>query len=131
VRKGYEEFLCATAEVKRAHPRLQVIVVGQDTIEQAPRDLIAKLGFGDDLHLLGLRSHIPDVLSAMDVFVLSSHDEGMSNAIMEAMSAGRPIVATDVGGAPEMIADGESGLLVPPKVVEPLAAPIQRLVDDP
>lgn len=131
VRKGYEEFLCATAEVKRAHPRLQVIVVGQDTIEQAPRDLIATLGFGDDLHLLGLRNDIPDVLAAMDVFVLSSHDEGMSNAIMEAMSAGRPIVATDVGGAPEMIADGESGLLVPPKVVEPLAAAIRRFVDDP
>jgi L-malate glycosyltransferase len=131
VRKGYEEYLRAAADVRKRHPRAQVVVVGQDTTEQAPRELIASLDFGDDLHLLGLRSDIPDVLRALDVFVLSSHDEGMSNAVMEAMSVGRPIVATDVGGAPEMIEHGVSGLLVPPKVVEPLAAAMQRLLDDP
>lgn len=131
VRKGYEEFLRASADIRRVHPRTQVVVVGQDTVEQAPRELIASLGFGPDLHLLGLRSDIPDVLAAFDVFVLSSHDEGMSNAVMEAMSVGRPIVATDVGGAPEMIEEGVSGLLVPPKVVEPLARAMQRMLDDP
>jgi glycosyltransferase involved in cell wall biosynthesis len=131
VRKGYEEFLRAMAEVRRVHPGAQVVVIGQDTVEQAPLELIAALGLGDDIHLLGLRSDIPELLAAMDVFVLSSHDEGMSNAIMEAMSVGRPIVATDVGGAPEMIEHGVGGLLVPPKVVEPLAAAIQRMLDDP
>jgi glycosyltransferase involved in cell wall biosynthesis len=131
VRKGYEEFLRASAAVRRAHPRAQVVVVGQDTVEQAPRALIGELGFGADLHLLGLRDDIPEILSALDVFVLSSHDEGMSNAIMEAMSVGRPIVATDVGGAVEMIDHERSGLLVPPKVVEPLAAAMQRMLDDP
>jgi len=131
VRKGYEEFLRASADVRRAHPHTQVVVVGQDTVEQAPRELIASLGLSDDIHLLGLRNDIPDVLGALDVFVLSSHDEGMSNAIMEAMSVARPIVATDVGGAPEMIRHGVSGLLVPPKVVEPLAQAMQRMLDDP
>jgi glycosyltransferase involved in cell wall biosynthesis len=112
-------------------PDVQFVVVGQDTREQAPQDLIAALGIGDRLHLLGLRQDVPDVLAAFDVFVLSSHDEGMSNAIMEAMSVGKPVVATDVGGGSEMVSRGVTGLLVPPKVVAPLAEAILQILNTP
>jgi glycosyltransferase involved in cell wall biosynthesis len=64
---------------------------------------------------------MPEVLSAFDLFVLSSHDEGMSNAILEAMSMELPVVATDVGGTGEVVRHGESGLLVPAKDPLPLA----------
>jgi len=131
VRKGYEEFLRATAEVRRTRPDTQVVVVGEKTREEAPHQLIAELGLTDHLHLLGLRTDIPDVLAAFDIFVLSSHDEGMSNAIMEAMAVGKPVVATDVGGTAEMVEAGASGLLVPPREVAPLADAIGALLDNP
>ncbi len=69
---------------------------------------------GVDLRLLGYRPDVEQVLAALDVFVLSSTSEGLSNTILEAMAAGRPVVATRVGGAEEMIADGVTGVLVPP-----------------
>ena len=69
---------------------------------------------GVDLRLLGYRPDVEQVLAALDVFVLSSTSEGLSNTILEAMAAGRPVVATRVGGAEEMIDDGVTGVLVPP-----------------
>ncbi len=77
---------------------------------------------------------IPDAakyLKAFDIFVLPSVKEGLPYAILEAMAAGLPIVATKVGGIPEMITDGESGLLVPPKNPEALATAIEKLIAAP
>ncbi len=131
VRKGYEEFLRAAGAVCRTHRQVQVVVVGQDTRELAPQQLIDEVGLRDHLHLLGLRTDIPEVMAAFDVFVLSSHDEGMSNALMEAMSVGKPVVATDVGGNGEMVIAGETGLLVPAKAPEPLAEALRQVLDHP
>ncbi|GIW39869.1 MAG: glycosyl transferase [Candidatus Binatia bacterium] len=131
VRKGYEEFLRAAAEVARSRPEVQVVVVGQDTKEKVPWALVRELDLERRLFLLGTRTDMPEVLAAFDIFVLSSHDEGMSNAIMEAMAAGKPVVATNVGGAPELIEEGVSGLLVPPREVPPLAAAILRVLENP
>jgi glycosyltransferase involved in cell wall biosynthesis len=74
---------------------------------------------------------MPEVLSAFDVFVLSSHDEGMSNAILEAMAMEKPVVATDVGGTGEVVRHGQSGLLVPPKNPEALAAAVSDILSQP
>ena len=82
----------------------------------------------DCVHLLGYRQDIPYLLHAMDVFVLSSHSEGLSLAILEAMSAQRPIVATAVGGTPDLLANGECGLLVPPGDVQAMAQAILELL---
>ncbi len=90
--------------------------------------LVEESGVVDHLHLLGRRSDMPEVFSAFDVFVLSSHDEGMSNAILEAMAMEKPVVATDVGGTGEVVRHGHSGLLVPPKEPVPLAAAISELL---
>ena len=80
----------------------------------------------EHLSLLGRRSDMPEVFSAFDVFVLSSHDEGMSNAILEAMAMEKPVVATDVGGTGEVVRHGHSGLLVPPKDPHALGSGHQR-----
>jgi len=83
------------------------------------------------LTLLGRRSDMPEVYAAMDVFVLSSHDEGMSNAILEAMALEKPVVATDVGGTGEVVLHGQTGLLVPAKDPPALAAAIADILDQP
>jgi glycosyltransferase involved in cell wall biosynthesis len=74
---------------------------------------------------------MPEVFASFDVFVLSSHDEGMSNAILEAMAMELPVVATDVGGTGEVVAEGETGLLVPPRDPAPLAEAIAALLAEP
>jgi glycosyltransferase involved in cell wall biosynthesis len=80
--------------------------------------------------LLGDRADVREVLAALDVFVLPSRTEGMSNALLEAMAMALPVVATAVGGTPEVIADGRSGLLVPPDDASALAAAIARVLAD-
>jgi sugar transferase (PEP-CTERM/EpsH1 system associated) len=83
---------------------------------------------GVDLRLLGYRPDVEQVLGALDVFVLSSTSEGLSNTILEAMAAGRPVVATRVGGAEEMISDGVTGVLVPPSDAPAMAAALRRVL---
>lgn len=131
VRKGVEEFLRAMAEVRRLHPRVQTVVAGEVELDPALDALVAASGLGESLHLLGRRSDMPEVLSAFDLFVLSSHDEGMSNAILEAMAMQLPVVATDVGGTGEVVRDGESGILVPPRDAGRLAAAVAGLLSNP
>ncbi len=131
VRKGVEEFLRAMAMVRASHPDVQVAVVGEVELDEELTRLVRETGLSDHLKLLGRRSDMPEVLSAFDMFVLSSHDEGMSNAILEAMAMERPVVATDVGGTGEVIRHGQSGLLVPPKDPVPLAAAIIEVIEDP
>jgi glycosyltransferase involved in cell wall biosynthesis len=82
------------------------------------------------VELLGERGDVPEQLAASDVFVLSSRSEGMPMSILEAMAAGLPVVASAVGGIPEIVRDGETGLLVPPGDADALAAALGRLLDD-
>ena len=79
------------------------------------RQLAESLGLADAVHFLGQRRDVPDLLNAMDVFVLPSYSEGVSLALLEAMAAGRPVIATAVGGLPEVVTDGDTGLLIPPR----------------
>jgi glycosyltransferase involved in cell wall biosynthesis len=131
VRKGIEEFLRAMALVRERVPSACAAVVGDVTLDATLAALIRDLGLEGHLHLLGQRSDMPEVLSAMDLFVLSSHDEGMSNAIIEAMAMQKPVVATDVGGTGEVVQPGRTGLLVPPKDVTALAQAIAQLLTAP
>lgn len=131
VRKGVEEFLAAMIDVRRRHPGAQAVIVGEVELDDELREMVAAGGMTEDLHLLGRRSDMPEVLASFDLFVLSSHDEGMSNAILEAMSMEKPVVATDVGGTGEVVREGVSGRLVPPRVVAPLADAIADVLADP
>ncbi len=131
VRKGVEEFIRAMAQVREAEPAVHAAIVGEVELDADLQALVRALGLEAHLHLLGRRSDMPEVLSAFDLFVLSSHDEGISNAILEAMAMERPVVATDVGGTGEVVRHGHSGLLVPPKDPQALAAAIVQIVAQP
>ena len=92
---------------------------------------VQKLGLSEKVQFLGYQNNILEILRSMDIFILPSLWEGMPNAILEAMAAGLPVVATNVGGTPEVVVDGETGFLVPPRDPEALANAIKLLIDDP
>ena len=92
---------------------------------------IAARGLGDRFFLLGRRDDVPEVLADLDVFALSSDFEGMCLAVAEALAVGTPVVATEVGGVPQTVVHGETGLLVPPRDPDAIAAAINRLLADP
>jgi len=128
--KGYPELLAAMRDV----PGAELWVVG----ERLPSDHGADLeplfdasGLGPRLRRLGYRADIADVLAAADIFTLPSHFEGLPMSVIEAMLTGLPVVATTVRGPREQVMDGETGLLVPPAAVAPLATALARLVADP
>ena len=92
---------------------------------------IARLGLADRVLLLGVRRDVPRLLAAADVFVLASDREGLPIAVLEAMAAARPVVATAVGNLPDVIRDGATGRLVPPGDCAALAAALAELLGDP
>jgi glycosyltransferase involved in cell wall biosynthesis len=126
VRKGVEEFMRALAIVRRSRPEVHGVIVGEVEPDVVLEQLVAELGLKDHLSLLGRRADMPEVYSAFDLFVLCSHDEGMSNAILEAMAMEKVVVATDVGGTKEVVRHGETGLLVPAKDPEALGKSIEE-----
>ncbi len=131
VRKGVEEFLRALAAVCQRCPDAHALVAGDVGLDDELQALVRSLRLDDHLTLLGRRADMPEVFSAFDVFVLSSHDEGMSNALLEAMAMEKAVVATDVGGTPEVVRHGHSGLLVPSKDPAALAAAVSELLEQP
>ena len=128
--KGHKELFEAMASLKERHPVHALIVGGGRRID-AVRQLAESLGLAGAVHFLGPRHDVPDLLHAMDIFVLPSYSEGVSLALLEAMAAGLPVVATAVGGLPEVVTDGENGLLIPPRDAEALAGSLERLLTDP
>ncbi len=131
VRKGVEEFIRAIGEVRETRPEVHGVIVGEVSLDETLQQLVHSLHLESHMTLLGRRSDMPEVFSAFDVFVLSSHDEGMSNAILEAMAVEKPVVATDVGGTGEVVRHGHSGLLVPPKDPHALALAISEVLAQP
>jgi glycosyltransferase involved in cell wall biosynthesis len=107
------------------------VIAGDGPERPALEAQIERLGLGDRVFLLGHRDDVPEVLADLDLFALSSDFEGMCLAVAEALAAGRPVVATCVGGVPQTVADEQTGLLVPPGDVGELATAIRRLLDDP
>ncbi|MEX2375760.1 MAG: glycosyltransferase [Dehalococcoidia bacterium] len=128
--KAYEDLLQAAAEVVRRHPDVIFVSVGQGPEEARLLRLHRDLGLGDRFRFLGYRRDAQRVMSAFDLFTLSSHHEGLPVTVMEAQAIGLPIVATAVGGLPEVIQPEHDGLLVPPSRPSELAGSIERLVVD-
>jgi glycosyltransferase involved in cell wall biosynthesis len=129
--KGQRELIDAVAQL----PEARVVLVGADleqggAYERALRQRAEELGVADRVVFAGYRDDAARVVAAADVFALPSWTEGLPLVVLEAMALGRPVVATPVGGTPELVADGETGLLVPPRDVEALAAALKRVLDD-
>jgi sugar transferase (PEP-CTERM/EpsH1 system associated) len=110
--KDQSGLIRAFGEALRAHPGALLLVAGDGPCREELAGVVRSLSLEQHVRLLGERQDIPDVLAALDVFVLPSIAEGMSNTVLEAMASGLPVVATRVGGNPEMVEDGVSGRLV-------------------
>ena len=121
----------AFAAVRREHPAARLVIAGDGPCAADLRARVERLGLGDAVALLGERHDIPRVLAALDVFVLPSIAEGMSNTVLEAMATGLPVVATRVGANPELVDDGVTGTLVPARAPDALARAIASYVADP
>lgn len=123
--KGHFDLLNAMSGVRM--PLVKLFLVGRDDgIGAQLRNRVRELGISEKVVFLGPRTDVPCLLRCMDVFVLPSHEEGSSNALIEAMACGMPIVATDVGGNPEVLSFGRFGLLVPARDPQALASAIER-----
>ncbi len=109
---------------------LTFLLVGDGTQEEKLKRLCVDLKIEKNVIFTGERSDIPEILSLIDIFVLPSVREGLGLSIIEAMACGKPIIATNVGGIPEVVKDGVSGILVPPKDIEALQDAIVELLDD-
>lgn len=130
VKKDQISMIRAFAQVHRQLPTSCLILVGTGPREPYLRSLAQGLGLDDAVRFLGMRDDVPDLLPAFDVFVLSSLHEGLSIALIEALAAGLPVVATRVGGIPELVVDGQHGVLVRPRDVDALARALLRLALD-
>ena len=120
----------AFAQVRAQHPAALLVVAGDGPCRAELERVAAGLGQSDQVRLLGNRDDIPTVMSALDVFVLPSIAEGISNTILEAMATGLPVVATRVGGNPELVEEGVGGALVPRSDPDALAAAIAAYTGD-
>jgi glycosyltransferase involved in cell wall biosynthesis len=129
--KALDVFISATAQLLRENPDLRVLLAGDGPLRGELTELVHSLGVQDRLLLPGYRSDASDVIAALDVAVSSSAFEGSPLAVMEYMESARPIVATRVGGVPDLIEDGVHGLLVDPGDVPALTAAIRRMLADP
>jgi L-malate glycosyltransferase len=129
--KDHGNLLAAFAEVVKLRGPLRLVLVGDGELRGAIEQMVAELGISAYVDLLGSRDDIPELLSRMDIFVLPSKREGFPVAILEAMAAGRPVVATEVGGVCEVITSGENGIIVPAGDSAKLAQALLRLLDDP
>jgi glycosyltransferase involved in cell wall biosynthesis len=113
------------------HGSHRLTIVGDGALRPDLEVAIRQHGLAARVELLGARDDVPDILNEADVFVMASRWEGLPLAIIEAMMSGLPVVATAVGGVPEEVVDGVTGLLVPPGEPEALARAMQRFLDDP
>jgi glycosyltransferase involved in cell wall biosynthesis len=129
--KGIADFLHAARIVASGYAEASFVLAGDGPLRGQAEALRGELSMEDRLHLLGHISSPREFMAALDVLVVASTSEGSSVAAMEAMAAGRPVVATAVGGVPEVVTEGETGLLVKPSDPEALAAAVAQLLADP
>lgn len=129
--KGYPDLLRAAQSVLRDVPQVHFVAVGQGPLESELVALRDSLGLGERFRFLGFRSDAVRVLSGADIFCMASHQEGLPVAMMEALALGVPVVATDVGGIPELVTNGREAALVAPYEPAALASALARVLMDP
>jgi glycosyltransferase involved in cell wall biosynthesis len=129
--KGHRFLLEAMPDILRRFPNTGLLVIGRGELEVALKEQAEQLAIATNVHFLGMRQDVPRLLSVLDAFVLPSLSEGLSLALLEAMASGKPVVATRVGGNPELIDHGRTGFLIQPEDAKDLAANLVKLLTDP
>jgi glycosyltransferase involved in cell wall biosynthesis len=128
--KGQRYLIDAAPRLLHDHPDARIVIAGEGELRDSLAHQIRHHHLDKHVILAGFRPDVLSVHKAFDVFVMSSVTEGLGTSLLDAMACGKPIVATSVGGIPEVVVDGETGLLVPPRDPAALAAAIARLLGD-
>jgi len=131
MKKGYQDLIAAIPRVLQQYPDARFVFAGDGPQRQNIETALAAAGLTDRVHLLGLRSDVPQVLKSLDVFVLPTHQEALGTSYIEAQAMGVPVIGTRVGGVPDTLIEGETGLLVPAQDPPALAEAIVSLAGDP
>jgi len=129
--KGPLYLLKAMAEVWETYPETILVYVGKGDLEEELRHEASRMGVYEKVRFLGWRDDIPEIMPVLDIFVFPSLNEGMGRVLVEAMAAGRPLVASNVGGIPDLISQGENGVLVPAADPKALARELVFLISHP
>lgn len=129
--KDHDTAIRSVAQVARSRPDVRLWIVGDGVQEGPIRELIRELGLESHVQMLGSRSDVPRLLGAVDLALLTSLSEGIPLALIEAMATGLPVVATRVGGMPEVVMEGVTGLLAPVGASDELAKAILDLAENP
>jgi len=127
--KGTTYLIDAMAQVVKKHPKTRLLLVGDGSQKEKLQEQCRALGLLDLVKFTGFQKDPASFIEIMDVFVLASLNEGMGRVILEAMVYGKPIIATKVGGVPELVHEGKNGLLVPPQNADALSAAMIKLVE--
>ena len=130
-KKGHSEILDAVPKVLAEHPDVHFVFAGDGPMYQTLAERIDKEGLQARVHLLGLRKDIVNILQSIDLFVLPTHQEALGTAFIEAAAMGIPVVGSNVDGVPEVVENGNTGLLVPPLDGAGLAVAINQLLASP
>ena len=128
--KAHEDLVRAMPRVLARRPRALFVLVGQGELLEPMRELARDLGVAAAVRFAGFRTDVPDLLDLFDLFVMSSREEGLCTSIIDAMAVGTPVVGTRAGGIPELVLDGETGLLAPVADPAGLADAIVRALAD-
>ncbi len=129
--KGFAFLIEAAALLRKQRDDFVVLIAGRGRLQRLLQRRIAALDLQDTVFLIGYFDPLAPLLRGCDVFVLSSLYEGMPNVVLEAMSAQRPVVATDVNGVRELVVPGQTGIVVPPRDPDAIAVALNQLLDDP
>ena len=129
--KGHDVLIDAVPQILAAHPGTEFVLAGDGPQREALAVRARSRGVADRVQFLGQCHDVPAVLAGADLFVLPSRSEAMPNAVIEAMAAGLPVVASEVGGIPELITSGATGVLVPAGDASRLAGAVIELIEDP
>jgi glycosyltransferase involved in cell wall biosynthesis len=129
--KGHADLLRAAGALVRKGAPLRVLLIGDGPLRGALQEQARTSGIAERVTFAGVQEDVPRHLAALDVFALPSHTEGMSNALLEAMAMARPVVATAVDGNADVVEDGVTGRLVPPRTPDALARALDDLFGEP
>jgi glycosyltransferase involved in cell wall biosynthesis len=128
--KGHEILIDAVARVLDSGCRVKLLIVGEGHLEEKLKEKVKHLGIENNVVFTGFWSDVPEITAILDISVLPSFYEGMGRVVLEAMAAGKPMVACRVGGVPEFVEDGVTGYLISPGDVDALVDRLQTLIGD-
>jgi sugar transferase (PEP-CTERM/EpsH1 system associated) len=129
--KNYKSLISAFASFSKSYPHAHLVLAGDGSERKALEAQIEQYNLNNKIHLLGRRDDIANIINALDVFVLPSYSEGLSNTLLEAMSCATPVIACNVGGNPEIIVEGKTGYLYESDNVDALSDLLIKLIMNP